>query len=136
MGKLLTAIYDCAYLQKGLLIDVFAGEITPSDCSLVLDIMKRNKIGVLTEAGMPEGTAVAHKHGWTEESDGYLHTLSDAGIVFGAKTDFVFTAFLYDSEQLLFDPANALMAQMAQTAYNFYHPYQQINWVFGEINYR
>ena len=133
MGTLLTAIYNCAANQPSLLTDVFAGEITQAKCSYMLDVLARNEIGVLSEAGVPDGTRVAHKHGWTEESDGFLHTVSDAGIVYSPGADFVFVIFMYDSNQLLFDPADAVIAQLVQVMYNYYNPLAQETWLGGPV---
>lgn len=133
MGALLTAIYHCSNSEPSLLTDVFAGEITPSKCSYMLEVLARNEIGVLSEAGVPDGTRVAHKHGWTEEADGYLHTISDAGIVNSPGGDFVFVVFLYDSNQLLFDPADELIAQLVQVMYNATNPLAQEHWLGGRV---
>ena len=133
MGALLTGIYRCAQGEPSLLTDTFPNEITPSKCSYMLDVLARNEIGVLSEAGVPDGTRVAHKHGWTEESDGFLHTISDAGVVFSPGGDFVFVVFLYDANQLLFDPADELIAQLVQVMYNYYNPLAQEPWLAGPV---
>jgi len=135
MGTLLAAIYHCANNQPSLLTDTFAGELTPSKCSYMLDVLARNEIGVLSEAGVPDGTRVAHKHGWTEEADGFLHTVSDAGIVYSPGADFVFMIFLYDSNQLLFDPADAVIAQLVQVIYNYYNPLTQETWLGEQVSF-
>lgn len=136
MGRLLGAIYECADSGSGLLMERFAGQVTPEKCAFILEMMKRNRIGVLGQAGLPEGLPFAHKHGWSEESDGYLHTISDVGIVFGSQADYVMVIFLYDPVQLLFEPANALMARLSQRIYNAWNPNYQIEWVFGDVLYR
>jgi len=133
MGALLTGIYRCAQGEPSLLTDTFPNEITPSKCSYMLDMLARNEIGVLSEAGVPDGTRVAHKHGWTEEADGFLHTISDAGVVFSPGGDFVFVVFLYDANQLLFDPADELIAQLVQVMYNYYNPLAQEPWLAGPV---
>jgi len=129
MGRLLTGIYQCSRGEPNILTQAFGGEITPQKCTTMLDILAQNEIGVLSEAGVPDGTRVAHKHGWTEEADGYLHTVSDAGIVFTPGGDFVFVIFLYDRSQLLFDPADAVIAQLVQVIYNYYNPQAQTFWL-------
>ncbi len=136
MTALLQAVYQCAKENRGLLVDTFPGEMTQSKCEYLLGVMAQNKIGVLFEAGVPDGTVVAHKHGWTEESDGYLHSISDVGVIYGHETDYLLIVFLYDSDQLLFDPANKLIAQLSQVAYNYFNPSHQINWLFGAVDYR
>jgi len=135
MGALLTGIYHCAQGKPSLLTDAFPNEITPSKCSYMLDVLARNEIGVLSEAGVPDGTRVAHKHGWTEEADGFLHTISDAGVVFSPGGDFVFVVFLYDANQLLFDPADELIAQLVQVMYNYYNPLAQVQWLGGPVSF-
>jgi len=129
MGTLLTGIYTCSKGRESILTSAFAGEITQNECQYMLDAMARNQIGVLSEAGVPDGTQVAHKHGWTEEADGYLHTISDVGVVFSTGADFVFTVFLYDYDQLLFDPADELTAQLIQVMYNYYNSQNQETWL-------
>lgn len=129
MGKLLTGIYRCSRGEESILTQAFPGEISQAECHYMLDILAKNKIGVLSEAGVPDGTRVAHKHGWTEEADGYLHTVSDVGIVFSPNADFVFAVYLYDYNQLLFDPADALIAQLVQVMYNYYNPLAQETWL-------
>lgn len=136
MGRLLVEIYRCAKDSSGLLFETFGDKMSAEKCQLILDLMQRNKIGVLIEAGVPEGTPVAHKHGWTEEADGYLHTISDAGIIFAPQADYVQVIFLYDPLQLLFDPGNALMAQLSQVVFNAFNPDHQLDWGFGQIRYR
>ncbi len=133
MGSLLTAIYQCSQGEPSLLTDTFPNEITPSKCSYMLDVLSHNEIGVLSEAGVPDGTQVAHKHGWTEEADGFLHTISDAGVVYSPGSDFVFVVFLYDANQLLFDPADELIAQLVQIMYNYYNPLAQEQWLGGPV---
>ncbi len=136
MGILLKAIYECAQSGQGILIEAFPGEITQEKCQVMADVMKRNKIGVLIEAGLPEGTPVGHKHGWTEESDGLLHSLSDVAVVYSPAADYVLTIFLYDQNQLLFNPANQLIAEISQTVYNFFNINAQASWAFGPTIYR
>lgn len=136
MGTLLKEIYRCAVDGSGVWVETFPEEITADKCGFLLEIMKGNRIGVLGEAGLPEGVSFAHKHGWTEESDGFLHTISDAGIVFAPQSDYVMVIFLYDPVQLLFEPANMLMARLSQRIFNAWNPDYQIEWNFGNIRYR
>ncbi len=130
IGTLLAGLYDCAKNGKGILVQESAGKITSEKCQLMIDILARNQIGALVEAGLPEGTRIAHKHGWSEEDDGLLHTVSDVVIAFGPEKDFVFTIFVYSPQQLLFDDANYLIARLAQTAFNGLNPNHQIEWLF------
>ena len=121
MGVLLEAIYSCSEGQPNRLQTVWAGQITQSKCQQMVDFMSKNRNGVLLEAGLPESTRVAHKHGWTTESDGLIHTISDAGIIYSAGGNYILTIYIHDREQLLWERMNFMIALLSQTAYNFYN---------------
>lgn len=121
MGMLMDDIYQCANNAGGTLIAVFQNEITQSECQSMLDYLSLNRIGVLTQAGLPEATKIAHKHGWITETDGLIHTISDVGIVYTPGGNFVFSIFLYNANQLVFDSANVVFAQLASAIYNYFN---------------
>jgi hypothetical protein len=130
IGSLLSSIYHCATSGTGLIVENTGGSITQEECKAMIETLSRNQIGALIESGVPEGTKVAHKHGWSEEQDGLLHTVSDVAIVFGPENDFVLTIFVYSPNQLLFDDANFLIAKLAQSTFNGLNPNHQIPWLF------
>ncbi len=129
-GQLLSGIYHCAEDGTGLLTETFPGEITRSECQLMIDVLTSNKIGLLIEAGLPPEASIGHKHGWVQELDGLLHSMSDVAIVSTPGGDYVLTVFLYDPEQLDFDDGNWLIARLSQTVYNFFNINQQAYWWF------
>jgi hypothetical protein len=88
----------------------------------MLDLLSANKTAVLLEAGIPETTKIAHKHGWILESDGLIHCISDAGIVYSPNATYVFTMFFYDANQLVFDPVNVMASQISGVVYQFFNP--------------
>ena len=83
IGKLLVMIYQCAKRSDSELINLSNGSITAEECNQIIEVLARNKMGALIEAGLPENTKIAHKHGWSQERDGLVHSFSDVGIVFG-----------------------------------------------------
>jgi len=87
----------------------------------MIDLLSRNRIGVLIEAGVPEGTRVAHKHGWVSDPFGVIHTIGDAGIVYTPGGDYILVVFLYDSKQLVWEPASALVARISMAVYNYFN---------------
>jgi beta-lactamase class A len=121
LGMLLDDIYQCAQSGGGALAAVFPGQFSQSKCKQMIDLLLKNKLPTLITAGLPEGTPIAHKHGWIVESDGLLHTLGDAAIVYTPKGNFVLSIFLYQPTQLLFDPANNLIADLTQASYNYFN---------------
>jgi beta-lactamase class A len=128
IGKLLGMIYSCSQNDSSELVQISQGQIKPEECVQIIDILSRNKMGALIEAGLPEGLKIAHKHGWSQERDGLVHSFSDVGIIFGPQNDFILTIFLYSPNQLLFDKANPLIAKISQSIYNGLNPNNQISW--------
>ncbi len=129
-GELLAAIYHCAEDGSGLLTETFPGEISQSECQLMIDILSGNQIGLLIEAGLPPDGTAAHKHGWVQELDGLFRSMSDVAIVFTPGGDYVLTVFIHDSERLDFDQGNRLIARLSQTVYNFFNVENQAHWWF------
>jgi beta-lactamase class A len=87
----------------------------------MITYLTRNRIGVLLQAGLPEGTRFAHKHGWILESDGVIHTMSDVGIVYSPSGNYVVAVYLYHPVQVIFDPVNQMMANISRAIYNYFN---------------
>ena len=121
MGMLLEDIYQCGERGGGALIAAFPSEITPEECQLMLTYLARNQIAVLIQAGVPAGTTVAHKHGWANENDGLIHTIGDVAIVYTPRDNYVLSIFVHDPVQAVFDPVNALFANLSRATYNFFN---------------
>ncbi|MDD5370036.1 MAG: class A beta-lactamase-related serine hydrolase [Anaerolineaceae bacterium] len=119
MADLLAQIHACAQDGSGKLTATFPGEITQAKCRQMIEILKRNKLPVLIKAGLPEGTAVGHKHGWITGPDGLVHTFSDVALVQSPGGDYALAIYLYSDQQLLFDPANLLFARLSRAVYNY-----------------
>jgi beta-lactamase class A len=114
MGMLLEMIYQCA-AGGGTLVAAFPGQITPEECQSMLEFMNQNRIGSLIEAGVPEGTNVAHKHGWEAETHG------DAGIVFTPGGDYILVEYLYTPGWLEWQISSPLLADVSRATYNFFN---------------
>ena len=125
MGMLLDDIYQCAQTGGGTFFAVFQGEISQSECQLMVTYLTQNKIGVLIQAGLPDGTQFAHKHGWVVETDGVIHTILDAGIVFSPGGNYVVVIAMHQPTQLIFDNSNLLFAQISTAIYNYFN----IQWI-------
>lgn len=124
-GDLLTRIYHCSSSAEAAL---FNGAVTAEECALMLGYLQQNKILALLEAGLPPDTPIAHKHGWTNEIDGLIHTMSDASVIYTPGGDYVLVVFAHTEEQFLYDPANRLFARLSQSIYNAYNTENQAAW--------
>jgi hypothetical protein len=121
-GMLLADIYQCATAGGGALVAAFPDRISSEICQRMIGYLAADKIGVLIEAGVPEGTQVAHKHGWiTEPSSGVIKNISDAGIVYTAGGNYVLVIYAYHPVQTIWEPVSGLFAQLSQAVYNFYN---------------
>ncbi len=121
-GMLLTDIYQCATEGGGALVAAFPDKINSEVCQQMINFLESDKIGVLIEAGVPEGTPVAHKHGWiTEPSSGVIKNISDASIVYTPGGNYVLVIYAYHPVQTIWEPVSGLFAQLSQTVYNFYN---------------
>jgi beta-lactamase class A len=120
IGMLLEDLYQCAEIGGGSLLAVFPENFTQSECQTMVNYLTKNKMPSLLEAGIPDGTQIAHKHGWVT-NDGVINLIGDAGIIYTPGADYVLAIFFYHPEQLLWDPASSLMGQLSKAVYNFYN---------------
>jgi beta-lactamase class A len=121
IGMLLEDIYDCAENGGGTFAAAFPGKISQDECRAMISYLVMNKIAVLLQAGLPEGTRIAHKHGWIIENDGLMHTIADAGLVYTPGGNYVIAVYAYHPVQMLFDPANRMVAELSQAVYNYFN---------------
>jgi beta-lactamase class A len=87
----------------------------------MIDNLLKDKTARLIEAGLPDGTNIAHKHGWVTDPYGIIHDMSDAAIVYTPSGNYVMAIFLYDPEQIIFDPANEMVKNISRAVYNYYN---------------
>ncbi len=121
-GMLLADIYQCANSGGGALVAAFPEKINSQMCQQMINYLAADKIGVLIEAGVPEGTQVAHKHGWiSEPSTLVIKNISDSAIVYTPGGNYVLVIYAYHPVQTVWDPVSSLFAQLSQTVYNFYN---------------
>jgi hypothetical protein len=123
MGMLLEDIYQCAETGGGALVTVFLTTMNQQVCRQMIDILVQDKLGALLQAGVPEGTLIAHKHGWvTNPLTGVIDNVSDAAIVYSAGGNYILVVYAYHPTQIVWDTtANPLFAQISQAVYNYFN---------------
>jgi beta-lactamase class A len=124
IGMLLEDIYQCAQTNGGTLNAVFPGEISQAECQTMINLLVKNKLPSLLTAGIPEGTQIAHKHGWVS-TNGIINTIGDAGIIYSPGGNYILVAFLNHPDQLVWEPASILIANLSRAVYNYYNIPQQ-----------
>jgi beta-lactamase class A len=118
ISLLLTDIYACSQ-GGGSLLARFPDDITREECDRMLELLSANVLGTLIKGGVPEGTRVAHKHGWRSSP---LDMIGDAGIVFTPGGDYILSIFLWDEQEMIWDPTSRLVADLSRAAYNYFNP--------------
>lgn len=117
IGLLLTDIYRCAE-GGGALLAAFQEEISPDECTKMLDLLSQNKLGWLIEAGVPEGTRVAHKHGYIDSPTEYL---VDVGVVYTPGGNYVLSICLWNDPPMIWEPTSTLVANLSRAVYNYFN---------------
>jgi len=120
MGLLLQMLYQCGY-GGGPLLDAFPGQIAPQGCQEILGFLEKNPVNDWIVAGLPEGTPVAHKHGYTGGPNEPNDTIADAGVVFSPGGDFVIVIFVYADVDWLGYGAQPIFIDISKAAYNFFN---------------
>jgi len=115
MGLLLEMIYQCSQ-GGGALLAAYSDSLTVDECNQMVEWMNMNRIDSLIEVGVPVGTRVAHKPGFSGD------THADAAIVFGPSSDFVLVVFLYRPQWLEWNESAPLIADIATATYNYFNP--------------
>lgn len=120
IGSLLEDIYQCSQTGGGTLVAAFPGQIDQTSCQQMIQFLVEDKIGVLIQSGVPEGTAVAHKHGWVTDPSGVIHNVSDAAIVYTPAGNYILAIYVYHPNQILWDEVSKMYADLSSAIYNYF----------------
>jgi len=121
IGSLLEDIYQCSQTGGGTLVAAFPGQIDQNSCQQMIQYLVEDKIGVLIQSGVPEGTAVAHKHGWVTDPSGVIHNVSDAAIVFTPGGNYILAIYVYHPNQIIWDEVSKMYADLSRAIYNYFN---------------
>ncbi len=121
IGTLLSDLYQCEQYGGGALVAVFPDDITQSECKEMVNLLTRNNTPFLIEAGVPEGTRIAHKHGWVSDETGAIRTMGDAGIIYTPSGNYVLTFYFYHPIQIIWEPVSTMIADLSTAIYNYYN---------------
>ena len=122
MGSLLDDIYECAQNGGGTFAAVFGDKITQGECRSMITYLTRNEQPGLLREGLPEGTQIAHKHGWTSNTtDQTINFIADAGIIYTPGGNYILAVYTADDHQIIWDNGNKLLADLSRAVYNYYN---------------
>jgi beta-lactamase class A len=113
MGLLLEMLAKCAE-GSGPLLAAYPGELTAEECTEVIGLLEMNPITTYIKAGLPEGTRLAHKHGFSEQNQ------SDAGIIWGPGGPYVLSISVYQPGWVEYRYSHPLIADMATATWQFF----------------
>lgn len=121
MASLLDDIYECAETGGGTFAAVFSGQITQNDCQSMITYLIRNEQPGLLRGGLPDGTQIAHKHGWTDNADQTINVLADAGIIYSPGGNYILAVYTQSDQQIIWDNGNLLLANLSRAVYNYFN---------------
>ncbi len=121
VGSLLVDMYQCAQNGGGGLVAAFPDKMNQAVCQQMIEYLKRDLLGSLIQAGLPEGTQIAHKHGWISGPSGVIQNFSDAAIIYTPGGNYVLTIYVYHPIQAVFDPLNGMFARISKVVYTYYN---------------
>jgi beta-lactamase class A len=117
-ASLFDLIYQCAEYGGGGLVAAYPTVITQSECKTMVDLLEQNTLGGLISSGLPDGTEVVHRQGWTAS------TFMDTGTVYSPSGDYVLSIFLWsDAVGSLTPTASFPIFEGISTAtFNYFNP--------------
>jgi beta-lactamase class A len=121
IGALLADLYQCSETGGGALVAAFPGKIDQKICVEIISYLKRDRIGSLIEAGIPDGTQIAHKHGWITNGNGIIQNYSDAAIVYSPGGNYILVIYAYHPVNAVFQQVSDMYAQISQVVYNYFN---------------
>jgi len=122
MGMLLEDLYQCAESGGGAFVAVFPDTMSKEVCQQMVELLVQDKLGALFQAGLPEGTRIAHKHGWVTNTSGVIDNVSDAAIVYTPGGNYILVTYAYHPVQIVWDTtANPLFAELSMAVYNYFN---------------
>jgi beta-lactamase class A len=121
IGIILEDLYQCTETGGGALVAAFPGKIDKAACQEMIDFLKQDRIGVLIEAGVPEGTQLAHKHGWISGPSGIIQNISDAAIVYTPGGNYILAIYVYHPVQAIWEPVSEMIAKISEASYNYFN---------------
>ena len=113
MGALLETIEQFRN-GVGALPLAFEGAFSPSKCTDILDLLSRNRINALIEAGSP-GASVAHRQSWDQLNHG------DAALVRSAGRTYIIVVMLHGAQPLNWADTSVVIADIARLSYALFN---------------
>lgn len=121
IGTILEDLYQCSETGGGALVAAFPGKIDKAACQEMIEFLKQDRIGVLIEAGVPEGTQLAHKHGWISGPSGIIQNISDTAIVYTPGGNYILVIYVYHPVQAIWEPVSEMIAKISEASYNYFN---------------
>jgi beta-lactamase class A len=112
-GMLLEMVYQLSQ-GGGTLPVAFPGKLTAEEGQAMVDLMAQNHEAILLQGGLPEGTIVAHKHGYVAD------THANTAIVFAPEADLILVAFIYYRGGWLGELSFPIFSDIATATYNYF----------------
>ncbi len=114
IASLLTALYQCAEYDGGVLRLLYPTQFTPATCQQMLGILAQNQYGALLQVGLPADATFQRRMTVT------TNTYADAGIVRSTDGDFVLVVYAWRAAGLDWQTHAPLFADLATLVYRYH----------------
>jgi len=113
IGLLLEMLVTCTE-GKGAMLAAYPHDLTAGECAEVIRLLELNPITTFIKAGLPEGTRLAHKHGFSNENQ------TDAGIIWGPGGTYVLSISVYQPTWVEYRYSHPLMVDIAKATWDYF----------------
>lgn len=98
----------------GTLLAALPEQLTPDECSQMLEFMALNRKHILLETGVPEGTRYVHKHGFVDDSHG------DVAAFWSPAGPYIVSLFIYKPGWVEWELSSSIMADVSKAAWDYF----------------
>ena len=109
IGALLETVEQCRNGVGGLPL-AFPGAFTINKCAQIMDLLARNKINALVEAGSPSASVV-HRQSWDDNNHG------DAAVVRTPGRTYIIVVMLHSTQPLQWSETSVIISDIARLTY-------------------
>ncbi|MCS7062091.1 MAG: serine hydrolase [Anaerolineae bacterium] len=113
VALLLEMIEQCR-LDAGPLVLLFPQQLTPDKCNQMLELLARNRLNGLLEAGSGSSTVIS-RQSWDANNHGVV------GLVRSPGGDYIVAVMLHGSAPLNWADTSLIIADVARAAYSFFN---------------
>lgn len=113
IGLVLEWIVQCSE-GRGTLLAAFPDQLTPDECTQMIDFIALNRKHILLENGVPRDTKYVHKHGFVDDSHG------DVAAFWSPSGAYVVSLYIYMPGWMDWHVSSSMMADVSKASWDYF----------------